>query len=168
MDLGLFIRNNTEGFHTVVDMGAGTGDKLSFVHPTVTRKIAVEIFPAYWSIIPKEYTAVMRDMREYAHHIPEEYRCCAMLIDSLEHIAKDSGKLFLEDLKANFKKVLVFTPLGFHSQEVDVTGMNNPYQVHQCGWMAQELSALGFVVEEDPGFHGPRGGALFAVYTCQP
>lgn len=164
MRLEDFIAFGTRGVTSVVDFGSGPGDKLAFVDPGVTTKIALDKFGPYWSQIPSKYSALTCDALEYEKFIPEEKRDCAMLLDLIEHMDKEKGADLLERLKTHFRVILIFTPLGYHAQDIDVTGMMNPYQIHRSGWSVEDLTALGFHVEADPAFHGPRGGAIFATW----
>jgi hypothetical protein len=103
-------------------------------------------------------------MRRYEEIAPTFFDDIALLIDTLEHISKQDGHDLLSKLQARFRKILVFTPLGFMEQDHDVWGMGNPHQIHVSGWSVEELVAHGFECVADPGYHVGRGGAIFAVW----
>lgn len=157
-----WIRRETAGASCVVDFGAGMFDKLQFV-PKMARKIGIEVFTPYHAFAAPGIRVVPHDMLRWADFIPERDRDCAMILDSLEHLTKEDGEVLLLTTGIWFKKTLVFTPDGFHEQEDDVTGYGNEWQRHMSGWSAEDLEAHGFTVEAAPGFHGDKGGALFAV-----
>jgi hypothetical protein len=155
-----WIELHTEGTERTWDLGAGR-----FNYTTCSRsaeKIGIE----KWEPLVRQYGGqhgVHADMRlTEGLELPDPD--VVMLIDSLEHISKDDGRMLLLELQAIAGKILVFTPDGYVVQEEDAWGMDNPWQRHVCGWDSCELSALGFQVDVRPGFHGDHG-ALFAVWT---
>lgn len=163
--VGAWIRENTRGSSTVVDLGAGLFDKLSFVPPTCHR-IGIDIFPAYLGYAPIGVTAMLGDIRDWERLIEPKRRDTAMLIDVIEHLPKPDGEALLYGLVRSFRKVLVMTPDGYVRQDDDATGFGNEFQNHECGWSKEELEDLGFVVELKPDFHPPPigRGALFGVF----
>jgi hypothetical protein len=163
--LGLYswIRRNTTGCRVVADFGSGRCDKLNHVWQPA-HKIAIEIYPGYLVNVPPYVKAVLGDFREWKRYLSEEEIDCAMMIDTLEHIPKEDGQLLLRGMQEKFNRIIIFTPDGYHPQFADPIDGGNEYNVHECGWVHSELESEGFAVEADPEFHGPKGGALFAVW----
>jgi hypothetical protein len=88
-----------------------------------------------------------------------------MLIDTIEHLSKEEGLALLRALKGAFRKILVMTPDGYVEQSEDVTGYENEFQVHECGWVESELEAEGFTVHRAENFHPHlQKDALFATW----
>ena len=107
-------------------------------------------------------------MREWESLLQPEERDVAMLIDVIEHMGKDDGVALLQGLQGAFRKILVMTPDGFIPQDSDVTGYENEWQVHECGWVQSELEAEGFSVEVHENFHVQlQRNALFATWERQ-
>ena len=161
--LNAWIRENTSDASCVVDFGAGFFDKLRNVPPMV-KKIGIEVFPAYLAYAPVGVKAVCGDMREWERFVSPQNRDTAMLIDTIEHLPKADGVELLRQLKEHFRCVLVMTPDGFHEQTEDLTGYENEWQRHECGYTADELRGMGFTVSVIEGFHEAKGNALFAVW----
>jgi len=162
--LQVWIRDNTMGSPVVVDLGAGFFDKLRYV-PVTAKKIGVEVFPPYLGYCPVGVRAVLGDIKEWDRLLQPEDCHTAMLIDVIEHMSKADGIVLLRGLKKVFRKILVMTPEGFVQQAEDVTGYENEWQVHECGWEHEELEAEGFTVELKADFHPHlQVGALFGVW----
>jgi len=162
--LAAWIQDQTKGARCVVDLGAGFFDKLRYV-PPMARKIGVDVFPAYLGYAPPGVTARLGDIREWDKILQHEDCDVAMLIDVIEHMSKGDGITLLRGLKEVFRKILVMTPDGFIEQKDDVTGFENEWQVHECGWDAADLAQEGFSVETIENFHHSiQRNALFAVW----
>ena len=162
--LAAWIQDQTKGARCVVDLGAGFFDKLRYV-PPMARKIGVDVFPAYLGYAPPGVTARLGDIREWDKILQHEDCDVAMLIDVIEHMSKPDGMALLNSLKESFRKILVMTPDGFVEQTHDVTGFENEWQVHECGWTKTELETAGFTVEIAENFHPHLGkDSLFAVW----
>lgn len=162
--LATWIREGTIGAKCVVDLGAGFFDKLRYV-PPMCRKIGIDIFPAYLGFAPPGVTARLGDIREWDLIVKHDDCDVAMCIDVIEHMSKADGIKLLRGLKDAFRRILVMTPDGFVEQNEDVTGYENSWQVHECGWTKDELEAEGFVVEVQENFHPHiERNALFATW----
>lgn len=162
-----WIAESTNGAACVVDLGAGFFDKLRYV-PPMTKKVGVEVFPAYLGYAPPGVRAVLGDIRHWDRLVGADERDVAMLVDTIEHMSKADGVALLRGLKGSFRKIIVMTPDGYVEQKEDVTGFENEWQVHECGWSAEDLEAEGFTVEIVENFHPHLGlGALFASWERQ-
>lgn len=86
-----------------------------------------------------------------------------MALDVVEHFEKNiSLKLIYEMERIASKKIIIFTPEGFKSQENGKGwGANNPkYQKHRCGFNHEELKALGYITLRRIGGDNP---AILAI-----
>lgn len=163
--LASWLHEETHGASVVVDLGAGFFDKLRYA-PPMCKKIGIEIFPAYLGFAPPGVIARLGDIREWDMILKHDDCDVAMLIDVIEHMSKADGITLLRGLKEVFRKILVMTPDGFVEQNDDVTGYENSWQVHECGWTKEELEAEGFIVSVQENFHPHISrNALFAVWT---
>lgn len=151
-----WIRINTAGSHSVVELGAGFCDKLRAVSPSVKRKIAIDLHAE--TLRRAKYTECERipaDMRNYRAALAgcryTEYDT-VMVLDSLEHVDKPQGLKLLCDLQIDFKRILLMVPHGIHPQQEDATGLLNPYQRHLATWYPKDLKDLKFDVVIIPGF----------------
>lgn len=91
------------------------------------------------------------------------------MLDVIEHMDKDDGRLVLDLARKKAKQVVVFTPLGFYEQsykegEKDAWGMNGTHwQTHRSGWMPEDFPDAR--IYADPKFHG-NYGAFFAIFDA--
>lgn len=160
-----WISGETKGAGCVVDFGAGFFDKLRYV-PPMAKKVGIEVFPAYLGYAPPGVRAVLGDMRDWEPLLRSDERDTAMLIDTIEHMSKGDGTALIRSLQKHFRKILLMTPDGYVEQAGDVTGFENEWQVHECGWTTEELEAEGFHVERKENFHASMGkDALFATWA---
>lgn len=63
-----------------------------------------------------------------------------LLIDVLEHLEKEKGKVLISSLLENNRNVLISTPKVFHKQDAVY---QNPYEVHRSLWKEKELLRFG-------------------------
>lgn len=161
-----WVFKHTTGAKSVVDLGAGKFEYLTHpTHPAVQERIGLEIHAPYLKTVPPGVTPILGDMRDWKKLIPEHARDVALMIDTLEHIPKEDGEKMLAELTAEFRKVLVFTPLGFMPQDHrQVWERDNVHQDHVSGWTSEELQKFGFQTHEEPSYHEGRGGAIFGLY----
>jgi hypothetical protein len=159
------------GATSVLDLGAGKFDKLGRA-PATARKVGIEIWPGCIEArdTTNIYEIIHGDMREWMVLAPPDVDDVALLLDVLEHIPKPDGHRLVTGLQTRFRKIVVFTPMGFMPQTEDVWGMGNPNQIHVSGWTVADLTGHDFeIVAAEPDYHQegngkPRGGAIFAVW----
>jgi hypothetical protein len=164
-----FIRVNTSESLSVVELGAGRCDKLSAVSGGVKRRIAIDLHqPTLDAAVYRDCERYCGDMQHYQVALAAaRYTVCdtVMIIDSLEHLPQVAALLLLEDLQADFQKVLLIVPEGEHPQDEDVTGLGNPFQAHLSTWCKDDLTKIGFAVMVVPDFHD-HGGCMFATWSA--
>jgi len=148
----------------VVDFGCGIRPQ-QVVRADVP--ICVEPFGEYVEALRTERRFVIQMTAEEFLKVPVRYDT-AVLLDVIEHLEKQAGLELLDALKARFRQIVIFTPLGFYEQsyqdgDKDAWGMNGTeWQTHRSGWMPDEFP--GWKIEVDTDFH-PKGGAFFAVWN---
>ena len=171
MILSDWISSNTNGCKSVVELGAGFFDKLTYVHPSVKTKIGIEIWQPY--IDNAKYhdcIKVQGDIRYFDQLdiIKDTELDCVMMIDVLEHFDKITADGMLSIMKDHFNKILLMVPEGNHPQEEDVTGYGaHKYQMHRSTWSEADFNRFHEVII-DPEFHagiaGKDSGAIFAIW----
>lgn len=69
---------------------------------------------------------------------------CVVALDLIEHLTKEDGNKLIRAMeRISKKKVVIFTPNGYHPQgECDV----NPWNVHKSGWTVEEMEQKGYRV----------------------
>lgn len=165
----------TENAQSVLELGAGDGEYLRAVHSSVWRRWGIECYSPYiekgWEKnLLARVNLIHGDMRCYRslleqHNMPEAFDV-ALLIDSLEHISWLDGVQLLTSLQNHVKRIVVFTPWGFHPQDTDIYNLGgDKFQKHLSGWYPSHLQMLGFQqVQVDPEHHKEKGGAILAVW----
>ena len=175
-----WILTETRGCETVVEFGAGSFRRLEGVHPSVKRRVGIEISQVYIdaSLDMKNTLKIKGDMREFERLLPIASRDplgsvydCAMFIDSLEHLTKIDGIDIMAKVMLFFKKVILMIPEGIHPQTTDVSGHGqHEYQTHRSTWFEKDIRAMGFedvIVDEEfhKGAIGKADGCIFAVWN---
>ncbi len=147
-DVAQWIRDQTKGYRTVVDLGAGRFEKLLLTE--ATRKIGLEICPEYVEVFGTNphVEPIHKDMLNYRSVINDRvlpFPLLAMLIDSLEHLRKSDALNLISDLRRDFDKIIVLCPDGHCPQDKDAWGYGNDYyQTHRSEWSVREFKKLGF------------------------
>lgn len=125
----------------VLDLGCGPNSWIQFAE--VQYSVGVELFEPY---IQKSKKNEIHD--EYIHSDilkinfePDSFDV-VICIDVIEHLTKKEGIDLINKMEIwAKKKVIIFTPNGYVSQEEYHT---NHLQKHKSGWTSHELDELGF------------------------
>ncbi len=166
-----FICKHTEGFESVLELGAGYLDMLDACHESVIYRCGIELFLPYITESQNERkcVAIHGDMRDW-EMIYSGHRECVMMIDSLEHLGLEDGVRLILGLQRKFKRILVFTPYGYHPQDTDETGHDNVLQYHLSSWYDGQLFGLGFETQIAWDLHAKakpeHPHALFGVWNA--
>ena len=174
MILSDWILTETKDCETVVEFGAGSFRRLEDVHPSVKRRIGIEISQAYINTSPdmREVEQIKGDMRKFESLIPNFYSVydCAMFIDSLEHLTRKDALDLMSRVMILFNRIILMIPEGIHIQESDITGHGqHEFQKHRSTWYEKDIRAMGFKdVTVDEDFHKNKidkaNGCIFAVW----
>lgn len=136
---------------TCLDIGCGVNSPARFV--PFERYVGVDgheptVEAAKLKYPDKEF--LLASAQELPRMFQENEFDCAVALDLIEHLPKEDGFKFIEDIsRIARKKVLLFTPNGFLPQQ----SHDGDLQEHLSGWDAAEMKALGFKVI---GMHGPK------------
>lgn len=148
------------GTKSLLDLGAGLRDgniSGQVAKLPLDRLITIEAFEPYIPILSavpvqaKEQQIICADICS----VELESVDCAIMLDVLEHLDKESGLALIAKLKEITKSILIFIPLG------DTIGYFNDFkemgnqdlQTHKSAWYASELHTLGFDVDVYLNFH---------------
>jgi hypothetical protein len=160
-----WIRHHTDGVTGVVDMGAGTFNKLGFVSRDCwQRRCGIEIHqPALDAATEPDVQKLLGNFLDYPAFVnPAEFPC-AMFIDTIEHVEYDDGHSVLRGCQDDFQRILVMTPDGHNPQDA-VDG--NDYQKHLSTWHPDDFQELGFqLILTYPFFHPPGKGTTGAIFA---
>lgn len=135
-----------------VDFGTGNGITVNELKwsTMASEKIAIDKFPQ-----KIENNWVFVDALE---SILNKKRDLFSSFDSIEHLTKEDGIKFLNEIEPWFRCKLFFTPRGFLQQD-ETTHPElikiNPWQVHLSGWDVEDFEKFGYSTIILPNFHYP-------------
>lgn len=167
VDLRGWINEKTNGSESVVELGAMFFEKLKHVSPTVKTKIGIEIWEPYITAevdhfgvpVIKDCIRIHGSVLDYKKLLEGYDLDTAMIVDVLEHFEKEVAFEFIENLKKDFKKIILMVPAGVFPQEVDHSGFGaDEYQTHRSSWFEEDIKKLGFdeVILDDVYFINPE------------
>jgi len=157
----VILRRELSGCETLLDLGCGRHSFLlnSNILSSMKLSVGVELFEPYLieskgEQIHSQY--LQADVRRIEFK-PRSFDA-VVAIELLEHLTKEEGIELIAKME-NWarKKVVITTPNEYLWQDAYD---NNPYQMHKCGWSAEELRKLGFRVLGINGWRrltGPLG-----------
>ncbi len=163
VNLQSWINEKTKGSETVVELGAMFFEKLKHVSETVKTKIGIEIWKPYIDSdvdhfnvpVLKDCVKIHGSVLDYKNLLENYDKDTAMIIDVLEHFDRDVAFKLFEDLKKDFKKILLMVPCGHFPQDCDHSGFGaDEYQTHRSTWKEDDIKELNLTeVVLDPNFH---------------
>lgn len=135
-------------FSTMLDVGGGNG---IVAHPFYNEMgCSVHILDAWYDYVDdgvkrtKPGNLTIGNALDADKIFGEQSFDVVQATEIIEHMPKVDGVKMVEVLKRVARKVLILsTPHGFLNQPA-IHG--NPFQVHVCGWVAQEFEALGIEI----------------------
>lgn len=161
--LNNWIRTQTSGSDTVVELGAMFFEKLKHVSPDVKTKIGIEIWEPYiisevdhFGVpVIKDCIKIHGSVLDYKILLNGHNLDTAMIIDVLEHFDKDVAIEWIKKLKTDFKKIILMVPAGSFPQEIDHSGFGaHEFQKHRSSWYKEDIEKLEFTeVILDDIFH---------------
>jgi hypothetical protein len=170
VNLSQWINENTVTSRSVVELGAGFFRRLENVHSNVKTKIGIEIYKPY--IDNATYHNCIKihgDALKYRELLVGYDLDTVLIVDVLEHFEKEIGFKWINDLKQDFKKILLMLPAGRYEQNEDVTGFGgHEYQTHRSYWYVEDIEKLQFLQNIiDPTFHSAHhAGKIINVDTA--
>lgn len=162
-----WLRQETNGYHTAVEFGAGFFDKLASVSCPV--RIGIEEYKPYIDAAKfKDCKMLHGRMQDYRTLFMEHFLVdsplempeprVAIFIDSLEHITREEAFTLIAQVKEDFQKIVIMIPNGNIMQYKDVTGFDNDEgQTHKSRWFESDLAELGMQeILVDNNFHSDQ------------
>jgi hypothetical protein len=158
VNLAQWIQESTYNSKIVVELGAGFFDKLSFVNSTVKTKIGIEIYKPYIDNAKfNDCIKINGDILNYRQLLTEYELDTVMIVDVLEHFEKNVGYELINNLKNDFKKIILMLPAGKYEQNTDVTGFGgHVYQTHRSYWYVEDILRLNFTEDAMDNYFHPN------------
>jgi glycosyltransferase involved in cell wall biosynthesis len=165
----------------VLDIGCGIRPQ-SFFKPK--QHIMCETFNEYVRILQNRFAGQENVIiftgtgQEVVRHLPDSSVDSIFLIDVIEHLEKEEGFFLLKECERLARKqIIVFTPLGFMTQEyehgdLDGWGLGGwEWQYHRSGWTPEDFDSswdiLGAHLYHSVNANGdridPSFGAFWAI-----
>ncbi len=147
---------------SVLDLGCGPSSPLQYCN--LKYSVGVEFYEQYLAESIRKGIHdfyISADIRKM--ELSQKSFDAVVLLDVLEHLSKEDGLALIAKMESwARKKIVIFTPNGFLSQEHDLDG--NPMQKHISGWTVEELEKLGFSVAGANGWKTLRGEQSHVKY----
>lgn len=146
-----------KGMESVLDLGCGRHSPLAKIKKKFFS-VGVDIFQPSIKISKKRkihdhYQTA--DALKIGQFFKRKSFDCVIALDLIEHFKKEDGLKLLKKIgRIAKKKIIILTPNGFTKQD---PLEDNPYQIHQSGWTAEELRKFGFRVYGMRGLKFIRG-----------
>lgn len=139
------------GCRTCLDVGCGGGSPTRLLG--FDFSVGMEAHPPSLELARKNKTHnefVAARVQDIGRHFRTGQFDCVVALDLIEHLTKEEGLALIREMeRIARKKILIFTPNGFLSQQ----SHDGDLQEHLSGWTAGEMHSLGFTVI---GMHGHR------------
>lgn len=149
-DLERFVREIVEPVNIVLDIGPGIYPINHFV-PNL--HILVEPYQEYVEILQERMGEgwghlILKGLAlDVLKLLPDNSVDSVFLIDVIEHVEKNEGEILLKEVgRVARKQIIVFTPLGFMPQHIELDkrdrwGLHGgDFQEHKSGWLPAEFS----------------------------
>ena len=185
-ELERFFREQVEPVNVVLDIGPGIYPINYFV-PKL--HILVEPHDEYVEILQERlqgdnnFVILKGFALEVLRLLPDDSVDSVFLIDVIEHLEKHDGFEILDELeRVTRKQIVVFTPLGFMPQHVEIDKKDRwgfhggDFQEHKSGWLPEDFTSewkhlvcQNYHIHDDNGklFDKPFG-AFYAVKDLEP
>ncbi len=128
----------------------------------------------------RSYVVIKMGWSEAVRCFPEKSVDSIFLLDVIEHLEKEEGRVLLAQTEKIAKRqIVIFTPLGFmpqhHPDGKDAWGLNGGnWQEHKSGWLPEDFIGEEWQCFASNEFHtvdnlgnilAPPHGALWAIKT---
>lgn len=153
------------GCKTLLDVGCGENSVVQFLKSNLQKTVGVDLFAK--SIEKAKIkgihdTYIKANVLDIDKYFKPGSFDCVLSVDVIEHLEKKQALELIKKMERIAKKCLVIqTTNGYLKQGPE---WGNPYQVHKCGFTANEFRKIGYNVK---GMDGPkflRGGCAKIKY----
>jgi predicted TPR repeat methyltransferase len=131
---------------TLLDLGCGSNSPIKYFSEKF-QCIGIDLYEksineSKQKKIHNEYYQI--DVLKIEENFKPNSFDCVIALDLIEHLTKEDGNKLISAMESIAKKkVVIFTPNGYHPQgEFDV----NPWNVHKSGWTVEEMEQKGYRV----------------------
>jgi predicted TPR repeat methyltransferase len=131
---------------TLLDLGCGSNSPIKYFSEKF-QCIGIDLYEksineSKQKKIHNEYYQI--DVLKIEENFKPNSFDCVVALDLIEHLTKEDGNKLITAMESiSKKKVVIFTPNGYHPQgEFDV----NPWNVHKSGWTVEEMEQKGYRV----------------------
>ncbi len=143
---GILRRSLGKGRASILDIGCGTGEPLSFLSGQKgLYVVGVDTFEPYLKggKQKKVYDdLILGDIRELP--IRTKSFDTVLCLNVVEHLEKEEGKRLVKEMQEIAKtRVILLTPNGFIAKPAH---NGNPCEIHKSAWSPKEFKEDGFVV----------------------
>ncbi len=148
--LQYLVLRDLSSMQSVLDLGCGSHSMVPII-PSTINSTGVELFEASYrkAVESGRHDRYLRDDLTKVQFEPKSFDAAVML-DVLEHLNKEDGSALLERMEKWAKRrVVIFTPNGFHHQECYD---DNPLMEHKSGWTVEDFRKRGYRVYGVRGF----------------
>jgi predicted TPR repeat methyltransferase len=132
--------------NTLLDLGCGANSPIKYFSEKF-QCIGIDLYEksineSKKKEIHNEYYQM--DVLKIEEHFKPNSFDCVVALDLIEHLTKEDGNKLIKVMESiSKKKVVIFTPNGYHPQgEYDV----NPWNIHKSGWTVEEMEQKGYRV----------------------
>lgn len=157
------LEKETRGAQSLLDIGCNNKPQIKQVTRNIPRTIGLDIFQPALDKAKANQTHsefVLADALEYLAKAESKSFDIILALDFIEHLEKDKGLWFLQQLeRVAKKKAILFTPNGFLPQK---PYEDNPWQEHKSGWSYKEMKGYGYRLYGFGGYKAWRG-ELFLI-----
>ena len=146
--LDVFLHYVPKNITSVLDAGCGRGivGCLIKIYREPRRIVGIDAFDSYLDFCGKlgVYTDLRKiDLRTSSLPFEDKEFDLSVSLEVIEHLPKESGQAFLDELERVSKQVIISTPTRyFHQDPYD----QNMFQKHVSKWSVQDLKTRGYTV----------------------
>lgn len=150
------LERNFSGCYSILDVGCGANSPVGKIKKTFYSE-GIDIFKA--SIIESRKKKIhdkyrVGDIRKIDQFYKQKSFDVVVALDVIEHFNKgDALRLIRKMETIARKRVVIFTPNGFHHQH----HVDNRYEEHKSGWAVNDLKLIGYSVYGLRGLKFIRG-----------
>lgn len=151
------LKEELKDCYSVLDLGCGANSPIQFCG--VPYRVGVDAY------LPSLRSSKRNGIHsKYIHKILMDIKFkdkefdAVIMIDVLEHLEKNDGKILLQKAeKWSKKKVIITTPNDYLPQKIVD---NNIYQAHLSGWSVAEMKTMGYEIKGLAGWKFFRNNDL--------
>ncbi|WP_456324757.1 methyltransferase domain-containing protein [Desulfonauticus submarinus] len=150
---------NKKNIKEWLDLGCGNGEFLLEVSRNISDKIQITGVDIVKEVEDnfklKNFRFIKSDSAIFLKRLNIKYDLIS-LFEIIEHIEKKNSVKMIIEAQNKSDNILLSTPNGFLRQDFETNPElinKNPYQVHKCGFLAEEIEKFGFFCFKIKNYH---------------